>query len=305
MDNDALTAALAGEKQALVIVNSRKHALDLYRQATAAGLDGLVHLTTRQCAAHRREILRTVRGQLKDGQPCRVIATSLIEAGVDVDFPKVWRAEAGWDQIMQAAGRCNREGEHPVDDSIVTVFSAPDYPPPPEIRSLMGDTARALAGYDGDAQSLEAIRRYFGEVYWRLGETLDGREKKNAILPRLDMTYEGTNFAFRSIAADFRMIDSTMVPVIVRWDDKARQAVDKLVLERIPSGVIARELQTYVVQVPPKARDLLVRCGHVAFECAVLRADQFAVLQKQSLYDPEVGLLWETPEYLAAEDMFM
>jgi CRISPR-associated endonuclease/helicase Cas3 len=187
----------------------------------------------------------------------------------------------------------------------VTVFSAPDYPPPSEIRSLVGDAERALRGYDGDAQSLEAMRRYFGEVYWRMDETLDGREKKKAILPRLDLTHEGTNFAFRSIAEDFRMIESNMVPVIVRWDDKARQAVDKLAVKEIPSGKIARKLQTYVVQVPPKARELLVRCGHVAFECATLRSDQFAVLQKQSLYDPEIGLLWETPEYLALEDMFM
>ena len=305
MDNDALVAALAAEPQALVIVNSRKHALALYTQAKDAGLDGLVHLTTRQCAAHRREILDDVRERLKAGQPCRVVATSLIEAGVDVDFPRVWRAEAGWDQIMQAAGRCNREGRRPADESVVTVFSAPDYPPPPEIRLLTGDAERAFRTYDGDLQSLEAIRKFFGEVYWRVDERLDGRERKKAILPRLDVTHEGTNFAFRSIAQDFRMIESNMVPVIVRLDSKSRQAVDKLKVEKIPSGTIAQELQTYVVQVPPKARDLLIRSGHVAFECVALRADQFAVLQKQSLYDPEVGLLWETPEYLALEDMFM
>jgi len=165
----------------------------------------------------------------------------------------------------------------------------------------MGDAERALRGYDGDIQSLEAIRKFFGEVYWRAGPALD----RQGIYDAFKLGGDGTDFAFRDVAQKFRMIDSTMVPVIVRWDDKARQAVDKLAVKEIPSGAIARKLQTYVVQVPPKARELLIRSGHVAFECAELRADQFAVLQKQSLYDPEVGLLWETPEYLAVEDMFM
>src|SRR5690606_28353235 len=86
MADDALIDALSPGPQALVIVNSRKHALDLFKAAKDAGLDGLVHLTTRQCAAHRRKILEDVRARLKGGKPCRVVATSLIEAGVDVDF---------------------------------------------------------------------------------------------------------------------------------------------------------------------------------------------------------------------------
>jgi CRISPR-associated endonuclease/helicase Cas3 len=96
-----------------------------------------------------------------------------------------------------------------------------------------------------------------------------------------------------------------MVPVIVPWDEKAQEAVDKLAIENIPSGLIARKLQTYIVQVPAKARELLIRYGHVAFASPSLRGDQFAVLQNKSLYRPEVGLLWETPEYLAVENMFM
>ena len=97
--------------QGMVIVNSRKHALDLFRQACEADIEGVVHLSTRQYAAHRRRILADVRQRLKEGRPCRLIATSLVEAGVDLDFPRVWRAEAGLDSIAQAAGRCNREGQ--------------------------------------------------------------------------------------------------------------------------------------------------------------------------------------------------
>lgn len=301
MDNEALVAALAAEPQALVIVNSRRHALELYRQAEEAGLDGLVHLTTRQCAAHRRKILDDVRRRLNQGLPCRVIATSLIEAGVDVDFPRVWRAEAGWDQITQAAGRCNREGTRLLEDSIVSVFAAPDYPPPPEIRLLVEDTVRALGDHQGDIQSLDAMRNFYDEVYWRMGEELD----REGIVDALKLDGRETNFAFREVAQKFRVIESNMQPVIVPFDDKAIKAVEEIQKDWIPSGLIARKLQTYIVQVPARARELLIRCGHVAFECPEQRGDQFAVLRAQSLYGPEVGLLWETPEYLALEDMIV
>lgn len=296
MDNDALIRALETEPQALMIVNSRKHALELFREAQEARLEGLVHLTTRQCAAHRRVILADVRDRLLSEKSCRVIATSLIEAGVDVDFPKVWRAEAGLDQIIQAAGRCNREGKRAVEDSVLTVFSAPDYPPPAEVRLLAADMQRVLAKHD-QLLSLAAIEDYFGEVYWRMGKKLDAKN----IVDQFKITRSGTDFAYRTVAEDFKMIESGMTPVIVVYDDISKNAVDELKVENIPSGNIARKLQTYTVQVPPKARDILIRNGHVAFVRPDLRADQFAVLQTKSLYQAQVGLLWEDAEYLAVE----
>jgi CRISPR-associated helicase Cas3/CRISPR-associated endonuclease Cas3-HD len=299
MNNDALVAALCEAQQGLVIVNSRRHALDLYRQAKAEGLDDLIHLTTRQCAAHRRAILKGVRERLKSELPCRVIATSLIEAGVDVDFPRVWRAEAGLDQVLQAAGRCNREGRRPVEASIVTVFEAPDYKPPREIKSLIGSAERAISGFAGDLQSLEAIERYFREVYWQKGEGLDAGN----ICKKFQIGLNETDFAFREVANRFRMIESDMQPVVVRWDEKAGEAVEKLGRQRISSGQVARELQSYVVQTPAKARALLIENGHVAFAHPELWGDQFAVLERESLYNPDVGLLWEDADYLAKEDM--
>jgi CRISPR-associated endonuclease/helicase Cas3 len=116
--DEELLSELAKSAQGLIIVNSRAHALALFKAATAAGLEGVVHLTTRQHAAHRRAILARVRTRLKDNAPWRVIATSHVEAGVDLDFPRVWRAEAGLDQFAQAAGRCNREGTRPIEDII-------------------------------------------------------------------------------------------------------------------------------------------------------------------------------------------
>ncbi len=308
MDDAALIAALAGTGQGLVVVNTRKHALALYRAAQAAGLDGLLHLTTRQCAAHRRDILEDVRQRLAPGnsRPCRLIATSLVEAGVDIDFPKGWRAEAGLDQIAQAAGRVNREGLRPRDESVLTVFRAPDNPPPPEIEGLVGDMARMRSKHEKKLLSPGAMEDFFREVYWRLDKGIDrGRRDHQSILEKFRWEIVGmtTNFSYRSAAENFRMIESGMVPVIVQRDEKACAAVKKLSVETIPSGAIARELQTYIVQVPPKARQRLIDCGHVAFFEKEKRGDQFAVLMTKSLYQEDVGLVWEDAEYLDTEGL--
>ncbi len=298
MRNDEVLSELQQTSQGLVIVNSRKHALALYQDAKKSGMDGLVHLTTRQCAVDRRKILAEVRTRLENKQYCRVIATSLVEAGVDVDFPRVWRAEAGLDQIAQAAGRCNREGKRPVEESIVTVFQTPDYPPPGEIKALTGDMSRILHKHEADLLSPAAIADYFGEVYWRLGEKgLDAKD----ILARFKVDRTGTDFSYRKVAEDFRMIESGMVPVIVPMDEKSRAWVAKLGVPEISSGKLARELQTYIVQVPPKARQLLLANGRVKFIAPELREDQFAVLTDPKLYTSELGLLWEDTDYLSTE----
>ena len=299
MDDDALVAALAGTPQGFVIVNTRRHALDLYRAARAAGLDGVIHLSTRQCAAHRRKILDDVKARLKAGEPCRLIATSVVEAGVDIDFPRGWRAEAGLDSIIQAAGRVNREGKRNIDASIVTVFRAPNHNPPQEVKDLIGNMEQVARDHGDDLQSLAAIEAYFAEVYWHKGaKGLDAE----GILDAFRVTGEGTNFAFREVAQKFRMIKDGGEPVIVVWDDVAAKAVEQLSVAQLSSGKIARKLQSYVVQVPPKDRAALIKAGHVAFVRPDLRGDQFAVLQTASRYDPDVGLVWEDAELLGSDE---
>ncbi|MBK1624825.1 CRISPR-associated helicase/endonuclease Cas3 [Afifella marina] len=300
MSDEDLVEALKEHPQALVIVNSRRHALDLYRAAQAEELDGLVHLTTRQYAMHRRNILTDVKRRLKDERPCRLIATSLIEAGVDVDFPVAWRAEAGLDQIAQAAGRVNREMRRPVEESVVTVFkpSDPDHAPPAEIKSLIGSMERMKDLFDNHFAP-EAIERYFHEVYWQAGEARLGKPILD--LSQFSQSY-GPDIAYRTIAEHYRMIDDGMAAVIVARGQRAEQAVAKLGVSTIPSGAIARELQPYLVLVPPKARALLKTNEHIAFAHPDLRGDQFAILKTDALYEEDVGLLWENAEYLALEN---
>ncbi|WP_127076844.1 CRISPR-associated endonuclease Cas3'' [Rhodomicrobium lacus] len=300
MDNVALVDAMSLERQALVIVNSRAHALDLYRDAHAAGLEGVLHLTTRQYAVHRREILDDVRARLENDRPCRLIATSLVEAGVDVDFPRVFRAEAGLDQIAQAAGRCNREGRRDPDASVVTVFEAVGDLVPSEIKGLIGDFSR-IRDKHADLFSPAAIQDYFEEVFWRVGDGLDGKK----LLREFKIDPNGTYFQYRTVGEKFRVIESGLLPVIVPGDEAAQRAVADLGNAAIPSGKLARQLQGYIVQVPPKARALLMANGHVTLMAEDIRGDQFAVLQAPHLYTKETGLIWEDGSLLGDDQTFI
>lgn len=296
MDDATLIDALSRAPQGFVIVNNRAHALALFRDGQAAGVNGLIHLTTRQYPVHRRAILSDIRSRLKDQQPCRLIATSLIEAGVDLDFPVGWRAESGLDSCVQAAGRVNRNGTRDVDASVLTVFSPVGYGMPAEIRSLAEAMGRVAERHD-DLLSPMAIRDWFEEVYWKAGPARLGQP----MVDRFVLAASGTDFPFRRTASEYRMIDSLMVPVIIPGDDVAKAAVADLAFADIPSGAIARRLQPYTAQIPAQSRAKLVENGHAAFVHPNLRADQFCVLQTISLYHTESGLLWEDADYLAAE----
>ncbi|MDE2115080.1 MAG: CRISPR-associated helicase Cas3', partial [Hyphomicrobiales bacterium] len=169
--NEDLAARLAVTPQALVIINTRKHARELFD--LIKNEQGARHLSTMMCAAHRAQVLAGIRADLKEGLTVRVVATSLIEAGVDVDFPLVFRAEAGLDQIAQAAGRCNREGRRTVDASQVIVF---------ETDKSSTEMAQRWAATKGVMRAIErgdilgglldppAIEAYFREIYWLKGE---------------------------------------------------------------------------------------------------------------------------------------
>ena len=295
MTDDDLVAEMSEVDQALTIVNSRRHALMLYRAAGSAGIDGLIHLTTRQTASDRRIILKNVRERLEKGRPCRVIATSLVEAGVDIDFPKVWRAEAGLDQLTQAAGRCNREGRRPVEGSVVTIFKPAEARPPAEIKGLIGDMLRIVGEHRGDLFSPQTIEAYFREVYWRKSQVgLD----KYMVMEKFILDRSGTDFAYRSVAEQFRLIESGMEPVIVPIDEEP-QAIVRALRAGMPPGLTARKLQNYIVQVPPKDRTKLIKNGHVQFVEEF--GDQFAVLRTGDFYSRETGLVWEEADELVGD----
>ena len=302
MDDAKLAEQLSQSPQVLCIVNTRRHARELYEKIGSGG--GAFHLTTSMCARHRREVLDDVRFRLKGGTPVRLVATSLVEAGVDIDFPVVWRAEAGLESIVQAAGRCNREGRGPVAD--VFVFEpaeAEGRKPPPEI-SQFAAAARGVMRRHNDPLSLEAIKNYFQEVYW----IKDGELDAKGILYMLDERRRSFDFPFETIAKEFRMIETDMVPVIVPYrganddDDTVDRLLGKLDWIERP-GRIARDFQPYVVQIPPRARSVLLASGAVRIVRQEIFAEQFVVLTNSDLYLKNVGLTWEDPTFREAESL--
>ena len=126
LTDEALAEQLSEQRQVLCIVNSRKAAQSLYALLPS---EGSYHLSPLMVPAQRQALLGEIRERLRRDEPCRVVSTSLIEAGVDVDFPAVYRELAGLDSVMQAAGRCNREGKRPADESVVTIFERTELPP--------------------------------------------------------------------------------------------------------------------------------------------------------------------------------
>ena len=220
---DADLLAKFGEyPQMLVIVNNRRHARSLYDQAKH--LDSTFHLTTLMCAKHRSQKLDEIRGRLKKGEPCRVIATSLIEAGVDVDFPLVMRAEAGLDSVAQAAGRCNREGKRPSENSFVWIFAPEEqWKAPPELATQAAVMRLTADSFSDDLLSTQAVAAYFAELYQLKGSELDNKK----ILKMHNDTGQSLDFPFQTIADKFRMIESHMQPLIIPFDVEAENLISK------------------------------------------------------------------------------
>lgn len=281
-----LVERLAGEIQALCVVNTRRQARRLF-DALRGCVDmqeGLFHLSALMCPQHRTETLVRIRQALADGRPCRVVSTTLVEAGVDVDFPAVYRAECGIDSIAQAAGRCNREGR--LDSGHVHVFRPEGGLPPGHFRKT-AQAARSVVGrHREDLLHPDAVRDYFLELYWQAGnDSLDAKK----ILERLTNDASRGWFPFKEIGQDFQLIESATQGLIIPYDDSAHavvRALDALQPGDRASGML-RRVQRHTVSLYTRELERLEREG------AVRRTGpdkQFFVLANMSLYSPVVGL---------------
>ncbi|WP_457809327.1 CRISPR-associated endonuclease Cas3'' [Kushneria sp. EE4] len=302
LDDEALRRELLDIEQVLCIVNNRRHARALFE--SIADQPGAFHLTTAMCAVHRRQVLTNIRKALSAGHPCRVISTSLIEAGVDVDFPRVLRAEAGLDSIAQAAGRCNREGKRAAADSEVRIFVTlnEDWTPPPELRQFAQTTREVLRSHGDDPLSPAAIEAYFRLLYWQQDQTLD----RHGLLPMIEQgRLDG--LPFETLEQKYRLIENTQRSVIIPFDQDAREAINRLSWVET-AGAVARALQPYTVQVPQQGFRALEQAGVIAAVEQEKFGEQFVVLLDEhpgelndNLYSQQSGLNWQEPGFRAAE----
>jgi len=255
-----LAGNMAGQQRSLCVVNLRRHACELWERLRqmlpAAERDGLFHLSSAMCAQHRFDLLGdsdhpppgTIRHRLRHKLPCRLVSTQLIEAGVDVDFPVVYRALGPLDSIVQAAGRCNREGRltdaggQPALGQVI-VFQPEERTLPPGVYSkATGITAILLNRINAD--DLARNHELFGEYFDQLCQ-LTETDKERIQADRAELKY-------RDVASKARVIGNDTKPVVVPYG-KGVEMISDIRRRRIARGqprftrTDLRRLQRYIV----------------------------------------------------------
>lgn len=269
-----LAAKMSGHRQILCVVNTRKTAKEVY---DALPKEGRFHLSTLMYPAHRSRVLNKIRERLQNGETVRLVSTSLVEAGVDIDFPYVMREKAGLDSVLQAAGRCNREGKRPAEESIVFVFS------------MNGKTPRMFSKNIGAWETVvrlyekpdteEAVEAYFKELY-----RFTGREGMdvNRIVSMFEKA-EPCPFPFKKVSRDFHMIHDDTATVYIPTEDSVSCIND--IKEGCADRYTYRLLGQYGASVAGGQFEDLVKRG------AVLPIDPSSgILTDTALYNEETGL---------------
>ncbi len=280
-----IAAQLSAEDCVLAIVNTRKAARELQRLMP----EGTLHLSALMCGAHRQDVIAHIKERLqakregRDLEPLRVVSTQLVEAGVDIDFPVVYRALAGLDSIAQAAGRCNREGCLPGQGRVV-VFVPPEQPPLGHLRKGAEACISTLHGQAHDPLARALFERYFTAFY----HSVDLDDCK--IVDKLKVEPRTLAVQFRAAAAAFRMVeDEANVTVVVRYAE-AKDDVDMLLgyLEtKGPDRWLMRKLQRYTVSI--RERAALKMLGEGSLKTTVVPG-LYAQAGVGGLYDEKLGL---------------
>lgn len=287
-----LAGKLNAEKQVLCIVPTKPQARVLFEQLQRE--EGVYHLSTNMYPAHRRRVMDEIRARLKSGKICRVVSTTLVEAGVDLDFPVVYRAMAGLDSIAQAAGRCNREGRMNEVGELgrVYVYEPEKQPRMPWLKRCMSRAAETLRCLpDADPLGLETMRRYFELLY-------DVQElDKKGILPRLKQLTRDLYFPFRDIASEFRFIEDDTIGIVVPIEPEAEVLVRELRFTEFPRATL-RKLQQYSVSLRIREFAALEDAG------ALERVNgEFPVLCNIAAYKEDVGLVVEGSDIWNPENL--
>jgi CRISPR-associated endonuclease/helicase Cas3 len=277
-------------KTVLCIVNSRRDCRVLYGMMP----EGTIHLSALMCGAHRSRIIGKIKQQLKAGVPTRVVSTQLVEAGVDLDFPVVFRALAGLDEIAQAAGRCNREGR--MEHGEAVVFIPPSSAPAGHLRQAAEIGRRLLATLATDHIPLRAFNDYFRELYWIKGKDLDRHQVVSLL--RNDPSLR---FSFRTAADAFRIIEQQGWPCLIRYCEGGA-LIDQL-CESGKNRYLMRKLQRFTVQVSDWHLKKLLAGGDI------IEPENLSGIFAQSntaLYREDIGLCFpEEIDAYSPEDLII
>jgi CRISPR-associated endonuclease/helicase Cas3 len=240
------------------------------------------------CAQHRRQKLLEIRRRLAAGRLCRLVSTQLVEAGVDIDFPVVYRAPAGFDSIAQAAGRCNREGR--LERGDVYMFDTESPPAPGPLRHAADAASELIEAYP-DPLAPEAVEAYFRHYYWLHEHLWDKREVLEQLRDNLKQPSQ-LRLKFRAAASRYRIIRDEQTQILVPFDHTARGIRDRLLRGEVMDFSLRRTVQRYLVGVPDKLLGALSGQGVlVPHDSGVfLLANEGAYSRDKGLSPEAVGL---------------
>jgi CRISPR-associated endonuclease/helicase Cas3 len=276
-DWDDIAQQVQQHPSVLVVVNSRADARELHRRMPT----GTWHLSALMCGEHRSRVIADIKRRLLAGEAVRVVSTQLVEAGVDVDFPVVYRALAGLDSIAQAAGRCNREGK--LERGQVIVFVPPKPAPPGPLRRAAETTISLLIGSNDRPLTRDLFRSYFEHFYMR-APSLDKHDITGLLKPD-GQGADQLKVQFRTAALHFQLIDeSGYHSVLVRYGDSPA-LIGRLQKEG-PERWLMRKLQRYTVSLPDYQFQKLLSNGDVR----EIYPGMFAQIS-DVLYHPDLGVL--------------
>lgn len=286
-----VAAQLGAEDCVLAIVNTRKAARELQRLMP----EGTLHLSALMCGAHRKVVIAEIKQRLQakraghDLRPLRVVSTQLVEAGVDIDFPVVYRALAGLDSIAQAAGRCNREGRLPGMGRVV-VFVPPEPAPPGHLRKGADACIATLHGQAHDPLARGLFARYFTEFYHSVDVDAHGITGLLKVEPR------SLAVNFRSAAEKFKLIDDAdQATVLVRYAPQ-RDEIEKwlaILATQGPQRWLMRKLQRYTVSIPKRQADKMLARGDLSLPVPGL----YVLADADNLYSNILGLVGDADLY--------
>lgn len=271
---DEVAEKLIQHDHVLCIVNTRRDAKKLFDRLPKEGIR--IHLSRMMCPAHLSEKIREMKEALADpnNRVVRVVSTQLIEAGVDIDFPVVYRQEAGLDSVLQAAGRCNREGKLPLCTTHVFSLAAEHSLPRGFITQC--NNARQNMGIEHDWFSPETMTNYFYQLYSRT-QSFDKKDMKHYL-------YKMDELMFETAAQEFQLIDDSTTPVIVNWEDSL-SLVRQLKTEG-PSYSLMKRLSHYSVNLCKYNLEQMVENGIIEEVF-----DGLYVTFGKNQYNKDVGLL--------------
>lgn len=278
-----LAAKLKKYSQVLCIVGTKRKAQQIFELLKEE--KNVYHLSTNMYPAHRKRILEEVRVKLKNGEVCRVISTSLIEAGVDVDFPTVYKEMDALDSIVQAAGRCNREGKRNVEDSIVYVFELEGNSN--KLRLIEKQVTENILQEYEDISSPEAITAYFNKLHVLLAENLDKRKIFEFL------KHGRQRFYFKTIASMVKIINDNTKSIFIPFDSNA-----KIIEQELRSGARTKELMrkmgAYCVNIYYQADNIHLESAYEKLlhnNKIEILDENITILMDDKAYDNKIGLI--------------